>query len=179
MKLELRKVKVHTDMGEETECYSAEVFIGGRKVGYVSNDGHGGCDRLAPWSLKETLDAYAKTLPKRSWPESMGGGEYAPSWETVLSDAFDRAVARKEFDRRIKACVLFLGADGKVRFTKRYAGEAFANAIAHWRATLTGPRAGEKLLNDMPVEEAFEAYYLATTPAARPALAAAAAGGAS
>src|SRR6266403_3851269 len=45
-KIELKKVHVDTRMSEETNCYSAELHINGKKVGVVSNHGHGGCDNL-------------------------------------------------------------------------------------------------------------------------------------
>ncbi len=42
MNLSLTKVKVHPDMSEETNCFSAEVHLDGKKVGEVKNAGHGG-----------------------------------------------------------------------------------------------------------------------------------------
>jgi hypothetical protein len=151
MKIEMRKLRVHKDMSEETTCFSAELFIDGRRVAHVSNDGHGGCDRLVPWSVKDTLDAYAKTLPDRS-------GGYPASWESVLAEALERATARKDFDRQIKGCVLMVGKDGKVRRTKKLTAAQLAAAVEVYKGR------GERVLNLLPVEEAFEAYFVATGP---------------
>ena len=45
MKLQLKNIK-HTEWAsEETHCYQASLFVDGKPVAIVSNDGHGGCDR--------------------------------------------------------------------------------------------------------------------------------------
>jgi hypothetical protein len=149
VKIELRKVKVHKDMSEETTCYSAEVWLDGVKAGNVSNDGHGGCDRVQPRELHERLDAYAKTLP---------AGRYPNSVETVTTGALDEYLARRDFERRVKACVLLVGKDGKLRLTKRFAADALRNAVAHFVGQ------GERVLNALPTEEAFALYMAATAP---------------
>ena len=33
-------------MSEETTCYSATLYLDGKRVGYVKNDGRGGCDHI-------------------------------------------------------------------------------------------------------------------------------------
>jgi hypothetical protein len=45
MKIELRKISFNERMSEETNCYAADLYVDGKKVGEVGNDGHGGCDR--------------------------------------------------------------------------------------------------------------------------------------
>lgn len=47
-KLTLKKVKIHHDMSEETNCYSAELYEDGKLMAYVSNEGRGGCDHFLP-----------------------------------------------------------------------------------------------------------------------------------
>lgn len=67
MKVELKKLKVHNDMSEETTCFSAEVYIDGKHVGHAKNDGRGGCTFIHPeQGMRPTLEAaeaWAKTLP--------------------------------------------------------------------------------------------------------------------
>jgi len=41
---ELKKVKYMASLSQETHCYSADLYLHGRKVAEVSNHGHGGCD---------------------------------------------------------------------------------------------------------------------------------------
>jgi hypothetical protein len=42
MEVTLKNLKVHKDMSEETLCFSASIYIDGKKSGRVSNRGHGG-----------------------------------------------------------------------------------------------------------------------------------------
>lgn len=42
MKLELKNLKVHRDMSEETVCFSATIYADGKKAGRVKNEGMGG-----------------------------------------------------------------------------------------------------------------------------------------
>ncbi len=42
MKVELKSIKVHKDMSEETDCFSAVLWIDGKKAAVVSNHGTGG-----------------------------------------------------------------------------------------------------------------------------------------
>lgn len=39
---ELKKLKFHEDMSEETPCFSADLYENGKLVAHASNDGHGG-----------------------------------------------------------------------------------------------------------------------------------------
>ncbi len=48
MDFQLKKVKVHDDMSEETMCFSAELWENGKHVANVSNRGHGGCNDVYP-----------------------------------------------------------------------------------------------------------------------------------
>jgi len=45
-KLELRKIKFFEAGSEETNCFVAEIYKAGKRVGHANNDGHGG-DTLA------------------------------------------------------------------------------------------------------------------------------------
>ena len=45
MKLELKSIKHTAWASEETHCYQANLYVDGKPVAVVSNDGHGGCDR--------------------------------------------------------------------------------------------------------------------------------------
>jgi len=71
MKLELKNIK-HTEWAsEETHCYQAALYVDGKPVAIVSNDGHGGCDRdydhpKFKGDYRATMKAvhdYFKTLP--------------------------------------------------------------------------------------------------------------------
>ena len=48
MKLELKNIKHTAWASEETHCYQASLYVDGKPIAIVSNDGHGGCDRDYP-----------------------------------------------------------------------------------------------------------------------------------
>jgi hypothetical protein len=48
MKLELKNIKHTSWASEETHCYQASLYVDGKPVAIVSNDGHGGADRDYP-----------------------------------------------------------------------------------------------------------------------------------
>lgn len=46
--MELKKVKYHEDMSEETTCFSAEIWENGKLVAYAKNNGRGGSNMITP-----------------------------------------------------------------------------------------------------------------------------------
>ncbi len=48
MKLELKNIKHTAWASQETHCYQASLYVDGKPVAIVSNDGHGGADRDYP-----------------------------------------------------------------------------------------------------------------------------------
>lgn len=41
--VEIRKVKIHTRLSEETLCFSCDIYLDDKRVGEATNRGHGGC----------------------------------------------------------------------------------------------------------------------------------------
>lgn len=48
MKLELKNIKYTEWASQETLCYQAALYVNGKPLAIVSNDGSGGCDRETP-----------------------------------------------------------------------------------------------------------------------------------
>ena len=48
MKLELKAIKHCEWQSEETNCYEGKVYVDGKPMIEVSNEGHGGCDNQYP-----------------------------------------------------------------------------------------------------------------------------------
>lgn len=57
-KIELRRITYNARLSEETNAYAADLYVNGRVLAHVSNDGHGGCDRahLAKGRTRAELD---------------------------------------------------------------------------------------------------------------------------
>ena len=68
MKIELKKIEFSERMSQETNCFVADIYCDGKKVGYCSNDGHGGCttyhgvDKFRSEDITK-MEEYCKTLP--------------------------------------------------------------------------------------------------------------------
>ena len=94
MKLELKNVKINEAFSEETLMFKADLFVDGKKVGYASNDGRGGCTSYNAYeNQREALgkaEAYALTLP--STITEFGGKDYEfkSSLESWIDDAVNK-----------------------------------------------------------------------------------------
>lgn len=109
MKLELKNIK-HTEWAsEETHCYQAALYVDGKPVAIVSNDGHGGCDRdydhpKFKGDYRATMKAvhdYFKTLPNTDacdlFPDGM-----AQQLEFWCSDQVNEFLNKKHIMSNVK-----------------------------------------------------------------------------
>jgi hypothetical protein len=69
MKIELKKISFYERMSEETNCFAADLYINGKKVGECKNDGQGGCTDYNGYSKENNeiirqAEDYFKSLPK-------------------------------------------------------------------------------------------------------------------
>lgn len=103
-RIELKKLKIHDDMSEETLCYSAEVWVDGKPAFLASNHGTGGGDLFDALPGKsrrdsdpviERCEAYAKTLPRKKSPLFPDGLEM--DLELLIGDLIE--VEREKKDR--------------------------------------------------------------------------------
>jgi len=61
----LKNVKLHADMSEETDCFSASIYVGGKLAGTVKNNGRSGCNRYY-WqdrAIGQQVEEWAKQQP--------------------------------------------------------------------------------------------------------------------
>lgn len=96
MKIELMKIEFSERMSEETNCFVADLYIGGKNVGYVKNDGHGGQTDYRGNSIQDNeviaqAEAYCKTLPKVKYNTS----EWENSLEHVIDQLFEDWIVAK------------------------------------------------------------------------------------
>lgn len=100
MKLSLTKVKVHRDMSEETNCFSATICLDGKVVGTVSNAGQGG-PNFYHWSnaqVGKKIEDYAKSLPPI--PHAESGTAYLLDMDIDL--LVDDLLAKEEELKKIR-----------------------------------------------------------------------------
>ena len=109
MKLELKNIKHTQWASEETHCYQASLYVDGKPVAIVSNDGHGGCDRdydhpKFKGDYRATMKAvhdYFKTLPNTDacdlFPDGM-----AQELEFWCSDQVNEFLNKKHIMSNVK-----------------------------------------------------------------------------
>ena len=109
MKLELKNIK-HTEWAsEETHCYQASLYVDGKPVAIVSNDGHGGCDRdydhpKFKGDYRATMKAvhdYFKTLPNTDASDLFPDG-MAQELEFWCSDQVNEFLNKKHIMSNVK-----------------------------------------------------------------------------
>lgn len=90
-RVELKNVKHSAFASQETHCFEATVYIDGKRMGTVSNDGHGGCDNYSSEELREALERIAATLPHMDLADIGAPGRTMPeSAETVIGDLVNK-----------------------------------------------------------------------------------------
>ena len=99
MKIELKNIKIHPDMSEETTCFSATLYVNRKKAATCRNDGRGGStdvyfeDRELMFSVFE----WCKENPMTVW---YGKNEYIfDSLEARIDELIAEAKFRKDFKR--------------------------------------------------------------------------------
>ncbi len=72
MKIELKRIEHSERMSEETECFTADLWVDGVKIGTISNHGTGGCDDFHGDHVAfAAADAWCKAnLPRWSLDEA-------------------------------------------------------------------------------------------------------------
>lgn len=134
MKIELKNVKLFLAGSEETICFTATLYVDGKKVGDASNDGRGGNNRVhAPRDVLDRLDAYCRTLPSK--PNEFHPGEtWQPDLDSVISDIVNEHVKKHEekriarMDAREKAKLVALGCKTVIRIN-------FKDGLSLWTGT--------------------------------------------
>ena len=156
--IELRNIKHAAFASKETHCYSATIYVDGKKWGTVSNDGRGGCDNVNPitggyQAVQDLNSRIANTYPKS---EFVGDITMDMDLEVICSDLVNDFLMMKSFKKQMKRITYFKnGQKGLYDLPTKYAPTseriAFLKAKAAWAKGVT-------FLQDLPENEAFAAF---------------------
>lgn len=110
MKIELKSIIFSEALSEETNAFTANLYINGKKVGYCKNQGHGGCTYYNSDSSNDRktiayAEDYCKALPKTKWKDK----EFNQSLEGVIDDLLEdwlKAKETKKFERKMLKAIL-------------------------------------------------------------------------
>jgi hypothetical protein len=105
MKIELKKISFSERMSDETNCFIADLYINGKKVGECNNDGRGGCTNYGGNTKEDNVliaeaEKYCKTLPMVK-SEALKF-EYAQSLESVIDELVTEFLIAKEAKKKLK-----------------------------------------------------------------------------
>ena len=164
MKLELKAIKHTSWASHETHCFQAALYVEGKPVAVVGNDGQGGCDYEYPhpkFKLDSTEGAlpfhramkavhdYFKSLPKE--PSEWSEDGFAQQLEYWCADQVNEFLISRELKRKMKSHVLFqLKSKDGVFQTKYHPTVTKGEWVINKQAGVT-----RRILNDMPFDEAL------------------------
>lgn len=154
MKLELRNVCHSPRLSCESQCFSADVHIDGALAGKAENRGSGGSTIIRPLALSNIIEAYAETLPKRRFPDSLGGAEYQPSSDTVIDDAFQDWYLDRDLRKLLGSHIVML--QGSAIVTARMKAGKPTEALK--RRDIRASLGADAFLNELPYDEALALY---------------------
>jgi len=155
--IELKNIKHTAWMSEETHCYQASLYVDGEHWGTVSNEGHGGCDNFRglerDWAdIRELNKRIAETYE----PYTYGGKSLDQDLEMVCGDLVNQWLRDKDFNRAMKAKVLFTKPNTQgiwqLAVKKPYTLETTLAALRSRNPQYT-------YLADLPVDEAKAIYF--------------------
>lgn len=99
MKIELKKVSFSERMSKETNCFTADIYVDGKKVGYAENRGEGGNTDCRPYTKEQGVvlakaDEYCKTLPPITCVEL--DFTYKQNLESVVDDLLTKWLVERD-----------------------------------------------------------------------------------
>ena len=113
MNLKLKSVYFSERMSEETNAFTADLWLGNKKVAYIKNDGHGGStyynayDKMRPLLTKAEI--YAQSLPRVKYRNA----EWDMNLEHLIDDMFTEWLKNKELSKHSKKGILYKTKEGK------------------------------------------------------------------
>ncbi len=156
MKIELKNIKHMESMSQETNCYSASLYVDGKKIGEVSNEGHGGPDMFYG---DRAAFAKAEAWVKENKPPlecSFGGDPLPMDLELLCGELLTDWLVSKDLRSAMRSKVIFTrpGEDGVFELKWKGVRKIDDRHIAAVRNKY--PKA--TVLNALPFEEALAIY---------------------
>ena len=157
MKIELKAIQYAAFSSEETNCYTANLYINGHKIGTVGNDGHGGPDHFhGDHSAFAAADAWCKAnLP--GW--QMHDKEFETDLEMQCGKLVDEWLTARDLKTALRSKVLMRDPVDGCLYAVKHRGRLDATI-----ARIEKQHPGATILNRLPFEEALTLYCAATSP---------------
>jgi hypothetical protein len=152
----LKNLKVAEFASEETTCFSATVYLDGKRAMTVKNDGHGGSHFMEPLNgdrdkfraAQRQLDAAAAAAPLVDLGFGDGGADFQPDADWLISMALEEALHLKDMKRILKKVVGIKAGETGMRTWN-------VKADAHGIARVKHHFPGVRILNEMSETDAL------------------------
>lgn len=161
VKIELKKLKLYPALSEETQAYSAAIFLDGRHIADVHNDGHGASDNVrpkAPFTYDDLL-ALEKRIAAEHPPlkSSITGEDLPYTLEMLCADLIHRADVEKRLARAMKSKIVAI-IDGELcEFSFKGVRSLTPDRYDQMKAALLIKRPGAAILNELSLTAAADA----------------------
>lgn len=160
MKIEIRNVKHHPDLSEETEAFSADLIINGQRIGAVSNRGIGGCDDFhGDHVAYDAADRWLRanrpgwSLDHNCPPECL----HPHTIEDEVSSLLAKHIGMKQMASDLRRNLIFRReGEGGLYTIRVKAPHKPSDPAVQARLIATYP--GATILNALPIEEAWTIY---------------------
>jgi len=161
VKIELKKLKLYPALSEETQAYSAAIFLDGRHIADVHNDGHGASDNVmpkAPFTYDQLLALEKRIATEYPPLKSSITGEHLPyTLEMLCGDLIHRAGVEKRLARAMKSKIVAI-IDGTLSEFSFKGMKVLSPALsAQLTPAILRKHPAAKLLNTLPLDEAVDA----------------------
>ena len=160
MKITLKNLKVAEFASEETTCFSATLFLDGKRAMTVRNAGHGGSHFMEPLNgardkfraAQRQLDAAAAASPLVDLGFGDGGADFQPDADWLISMALEEALHLKDMKRILKKVVGFKAGEPDDMRTWNVKANDYGIAL------VKSHNPGVKLLNEMSEADALAVW---------------------
>jgi hypothetical protein len=159
MNIELKNIKHSSFASHETNCYSASIYVDGKKAGTVDNQGYGGADNIH-WNdsvFGQSVEDWAASQPNIKTEY----GEMTYDLELLFGQLVDQWLLSKELTRNLKKGLLVRDSDTKEGSWRIFTGALSQTIPQAMLGNLirTGKvRADAVCLNTMPISEALKLW---------------------
>jgi len=160
MKIELKNVKYAAFASQETNCFQATVYVDGKALCFVDNDGHGGCNRVHPVKgrTQQEVDAVDNRLKAEATPpqnpepyeQELWDKGYRPGLEEAVGTALAEWLQARDLKRLLGRKTVAVDKGELVSFKSKYS-EPFAEKVRQRYP-------GIQILNNLPFEQAMALY---------------------
>lgn len=152
-RVKLKNFKHSEFASQETHCFKADVWLDGRKIGHVSNEGSGGPNHYTPPYVEQMLNDIAPPFTYEYGGQKHTITECA---DVMIGDLVNDKLYERDLKRALSKKILFIDPTGVMKETKSTTKDKLVAALK--LPNLMEKLPAEKVLNLLPFDEALTIY---------------------